>query len=205
MTEIVKLTAEMRERVGTGGARACRRDGRLPGIIYGGKKESTAIQLNYHQLFREINLGGFLSKLVDLEINGKSIRAIPREVHWHPVKEKILHIDFMRVTSDSKITVAVPLRFINEEKSPGLKRGGMLNVVMHEVDLTCPANNIPDHLDIDVAELDIYDTIHTENIKLPAGMSLAHAGRGETTIVTVVPPSTESAAGEATTTEGTPS
>ncbi len=167
MSETRTLSAQARDRVGKGAARATRREGLIPAVIYGGSKTPEAIAIDVPQMVRALNAGKFLSTVFMLDVAGKSTRVVPKDIQFHPVTDQPLHIDFLRVAKDATIAVAVAVRFINEDKSPGLKRGGVLNVVRHEVELEVPANAIPDELIADLEGLDINDSIHISAIALP--------------------------------------
>ena len=170
MTEIVTLSGEPRDRAGKGAARATRRDGRVPAVIYGDKKEPVLLSLEPRALLRELHRPGFFAKLVDVTVNGETHRTLPRDVQLHPVTDMPLHVDFMRVGAHTRITVAIPVRFVDQEKAPGIKRGGLLNVVRHEIEMICSADNIPDHIDVSLEGLDIGASIHISTVKLPAGV-----------------------------------
>jgi len=169
MPEITSLTAERRERAGKGAARATRRMGRVPGIIYGGKQEPVLISLEPRELSRAVANRGFLATLVDVKVDGAVERALPREVQRHPVTDRPLHVDFMRVSGDTRVIVTVPVVFINHELSIGLRRGGILNVVRHGVELSCQADSIPDQLVVDLNGLDIGDSVHASAVGFPPG------------------------------------
>ena len=188
MSEALTLPAELRERAGKGASRALRREGRVPAVIYGGNDEPTAIHLEEKELVRQLNTGYFMNSIVMVEVGGKSVRALPKDVAVHPVTDRPLHVDFLRLAKDAKIQVAVPVVFINEEESPGLKRGGVLNVVRHELELICESDKIPDDITIDVTGLEVGDAIHISNVTLPAGSESAITDR-DFTIATVVAPS----------------
>jgi large subunit ribosomal protein L25 len=187
MTEIVTLEAELRDRAGKGAARATRRDGRVPAVIYGDKQEPIMISLDPKVLGREMHRGGFFGRLVDVKLDGKTHRTLPRDVQLHPVTDVPLHVDFVRVNATTKIHVAVAVAFENHEQSPGLKKGGVLNVVRHEIELICAANNIPDRLHIDLTGHEIGDSIHISALKLPEGVAPAIADR-DFTIATIAAP-----------------
>ena len=144
MAGITSFKAEARERTGKGGARALRRAGKVPAIVYGGGEEPTKVALPVKELKRQISTNPrFFSSVVDLELDGKVLHVLPREAQLHPVTDEPLHIDFVRAEGGARVTVAVPVRFINEPASPGLKRGGVLNIVRREVELVCPADAHP--------------------------------------------------------------
>jgi len=169
MPEIIPLSAELRGRAGRGAARATRRAGRVPGIVYGGDREPTPISLEPRELSRALARRGFLATLVDLTVDGATERTLPREVQYHPATDKPLHIDFMRVAPTTRVTVTVPVVFVNQEQSIGIRRGGILNVVRHGIELNCPVEGIPDHLTVSLDGLDIGDSVHISAVALPEG------------------------------------
>ncbi|HEY1146790.1 MAG TPA: 50S ribosomal protein L25/general stress protein Ctc [Allosphingosinicella sp.] len=169
MSEQLKLSAETRERAGKGASRAMRREGRVPAVIYGNNQEHLSIHLEEKALVKMLNTGFFMNSVVMVEVGGKAHRTLPKDVQFHPVTDRPLHVDFLRIGEHSQVVVAVPVRFINEEESRGLKRGGVLNVVRHELELSCDAANIPDEIVIDLAGYDIGDSIHISAVTLPKG------------------------------------
>jgi large subunit ribosomal protein L25 len=177
MPEIITLSAELRALAGKGPARATRRVGRVPGIVYGGDREPMPISLEPRELSRAVARRGFLATLVDLSIDGSVERALPREVQYHPVTDKPLHVDFMRVAAHSRVTVTVPVVFINHEQSTGLRRGGILNIVRHGIELNCPVDGIPDHLTVSLEGLAIGDSVHISAVALPEGCRPSITGR----------------------------
>lgn len=188
MSEALNLPAEARERAGKGASRAIRRDGRTPAVIYGGKEEPTLIHVEQKELVRQLNTGHFMNSIVNIEIGGKIIRTLPKDVAFHPVTDRPLHVDFLRMTGDSMVEVMVPVVFTNEDASPGLKKGGVLNIVRHELELLCPNAGIPDEIEIDVAGKEIGDSIHISEVALPAGVKSVITDR-DFTIATLVAPS----------------
>lgn len=188
MSDALTLPAELRERAGKGASRELRRQGRVPAVIYGGKEEPTSIHIEARELVRQLGTGHFMNSIVMVEVNGKPVRTIPKDVALHPVTDRPLHADFLRLAKDAKITVAVPVVFINDEASPGLKKGGVLNVVRHELELVCESDKIPDEIALDVTGLDIGDSIHISHVTLPEGSVSAITDR-DFTIATVVAPS----------------
>jgi large subunit ribosomal protein L25 len=188
MSDALTLPAEPRERAGKGASRALRREGRVPAVIYGGKEEPLAIHVEAKELVRQLNTGYFMNSIVMVDVGGKKVRALPKDVALHPVTERPIHVDFLRLAKDAKIQVAVPVLFINEEESPGLKKGGVLNVVRHELELVCESDKIPDNITIDVAGLDVGDAVHISMVKLPEGSESAITDR-DFTIATLVAPS----------------
>ena len=188
MSEALTLPAEARERAGKGASRTLRREGRVPAVIYGGKEEPTAIHIEERVLRRQLGTGHFMNSIVMVEVGGKPVRAIPKDVALHPVTDRPLHVDFLRLSKDSKIQVAVPVVFVNDEASPGLKKGGVLNVVRHDLELVCESDKIPDQIELDVTGLDIGDSIHISHVTLPEGSTSAITDR-DFTIATIVAPS----------------
>ena len=188
MSDALTLPAELRERAGKGASRELRRNGRVPAVIYGGKEEPTAIHIEAKELVRQLGSGHFMNSIVMIDIGGKMVRTLPKDVALHPVTDRPLHVDFLRLSKDAKIQVAVPVVFVNEDDSPGLKKGGVLNVVRHELELVCESDKIPDEIALDVAGLDIGDSIHISHVSLPDGSVSAITDR-DFTIATVVAPS----------------
>lgn len=170
MTTANKLAATARERAGKGAARATRRDGRVPGVIYGDKAAPTLISLDPRDVMREASKAGFFTRLYDIEVGGKTHRVLPRDIQFHPVNDKPEHIDFQRVGASTRVRVEVPVKLENVEKSPGTKRGGVVNLVRHEIELWASPGNIPSRIVIDMAGLDIGDSVHINSIKLPEGV-----------------------------------
>jgi large subunit ribosomal protein L25 len=190
MADILTLTAEVRDRAGKGAARLVRRKGLIPAVIYGNKQDPIMITLEPRQLQKELQKPGFFTHLYDVSINGGAHRVLPRDVQVDPVNDRPLHIDFLRVSADSTIHVQVPVQFINQSASPGLKRGGVLNVVRHEVEMICRADSIPDHLTVDLTGLDIGTSIHISMIQIPEGARPAISDR-DFTVATVAAPTVE--------------
>jgi len=169
MAENKTLAASVRAGTGKGAARAARRENLVPGVIYGGGEEPVAITVKFNELFKMLKAGGFLSTLLTLVVDGKEQRVICRGVQRDVVNDLPRHVDFLRLSSKSRINLAIPVQFLNEETSIGLKAGGTLVVVRNEVELKVTAGNIPDHLEVDLAEVDMGDTIHMSDITLPEG------------------------------------
>lgn len=177
MKAAVELKASKRETLGKGGARAARRAGFVPVEIYANKKSNLSLNVDSAALTNAYIKGGFMSKVISLEVDGKNIFAIPRDIQFHPVTDKIEHADFLHVDDKSVVKVVVPVHFLNTDKSVGIKRGGVLNIVRHEVELFCPVTAIPKALEIDVAALNIGDSIHIHNVELPKGVTPAIKSR----------------------------
>ena len=188
MSDQLTLTAETRERGGKGASRDLRRNGRVPAVVYGGKEEPLMIHVEEKLLMKQLMTGHFMNSVVMIEVGGKTIRTLPKDVAFHPVKDRPIHADFLRIAKDAKVTVAVPVVFTNEEASPGLKRGGVLNIVRHELELVCEADKIPEDITIDVTGFDVGDSIHISHVKLPEGVASAITDR-DFTIATIVAPS----------------
>ncbi|MGB7408074.1 MAG: 50S ribosomal protein L25/general stress protein Ctc [Pontixanthobacter sp.] len=188
MSDALNLPAETRERAGKGASRVLRREGRVPAVIYGGKEEAQPIHVEEKMLTKQLMTGHFMNSIVMVELNGKKVRTIPKDVAFHPVNDRPLHADFLRLTKGAKIEVAIPVVFINEEESPGLKKGGVLNVVRHELDLICEVDKIPSQIEIDVTGKEVGDSIHISEIDLPEGSVSAITDR-DYTIAGLVAPS----------------
>jgi large subunit ribosomal protein L25 len=188
MSDTLTLPAETRERAGKGASRALRREGRVPAVVYGGNEEPLAIHVEEKELRRQLGTGHFFNSVVEVEVGGKKLRTLPKDVAFHPVSDRPLHADFLRLSKDSKVHVEVPVLFINEAASPGLKRGGVLNIVRHELELVCDADKIPEDIQIDVTGLDVGASIHISHVTLPAGSLSAITDR-DFTIATIVAPS----------------
>ena len=182
--ETYELKAEAREQVGKGSARAVRRDGKVPAVIYGDKQPPLAIALSYKDVYYKIHGGGFLTTVATIDVGGKKIPVLPKDYQLDPVNDNPLHVDFLRIGKDTEVNVDVPVHFINEDKSPGIKRGGVLNIVRHEVEFHCPANAIPEFITVDLDGTDIGDSIHISAVKLPAGVSRSFSDR-DFTIATI--------------------
>src|SRR5687768_790157 len=188
MSEQLTLPAEARERAGKGASRALRRDGRVPAVIYGDKKDPLAIHVEEKLLARMLSTGHFMNTIVMVDAGGEPHRTLPKDVQFHPVSSRPIHVDFLRIGEHAQITVAIPVRFDDEEESPGIKRGGVLNIVQHELELVCPASQIPDEIHISLAGLDIGDSIHISQVSLPEGTKAAIDDR-DFTVATIVAPS----------------
>lgn len=203
MRETQELKAEPRPTTGKGPAYQARLKGFTPAIMYGGKNASPEpMMVASRELERHVSSGSFLTTLYMMELNGKKTRVIPRDVQLDPVTDRPVHVDFMRLEKGAKIILHIPVRFRGQESSPGLKRGGTLNIVRHDIELVCPAENIPEYLDADLSALDINDSLHISAIALPEGVTPTI--KRDFTIVSVVAPSgmADERAAEATAAEG---
>jgi len=197
MSDQLTLPAEARDRAGKGASRALRRDGRVPAVFYGEKKEPLSIHVEEKLLTKMLHTGHFMNSVVMIDFKGKPHRTLPKAVDFHPVTSRPIHVDFLRIGEHTKVHVAVPVRFDNEEDSPGLTRGGVLNVVKHELELVCDAAHIPNEIHISLSGLEIGDSIHISEVKLPDGVTAAGADE-DFTVATIVAPSAMKAEEEET-------
>jgi large subunit ribosomal protein L25 len=188
MSEQLTLSAETRERAGKGASRAMRRSGRVPAVIYGEKQEPLAIHVEEKALVKMLSAGHFMNSVVMIDVAGGQSRTLPKDVQFHPVSDRPLHVDFLRIAEHSTVTVNVPIRFVGEDSSRGLKRGGVLNAVRHDLELVCDAAAIPDEIEIDLSALDIGDSLHISHVTLPEGTVSTITDR-DFTIATIVAPS----------------
>ena len=190
MPDVVSLAAELRDRAGKGGARENRRAGRIPAVIYGNKQEPVLIALDGAELLKHLRRPGFMAHVFEITVAGARERVLPREVQHDPVSGKPLHVDFMRFSAETRIHVEVQVKFENEDKAPGLKKGGVLNVVHHTLDLVCSPDAIPESVTVDLTGLELGDVIHADAIKLPEGVELGEDDP-QATIASIAAPSTE--------------
>jgi large subunit ribosomal protein L25 len=195
MSEQLLLPAEARERAGKGASRALRREGRVPAVIYGEKKEPVSVHVEEKLLVKMMSNGHFMNSVVMVEVGGKANRTLPKDVQFHPVTSRPIHVDFVRIGEHAQVTVNIPVRFVDEEQAPGLKRGGVLNVVRHELELVCDAATIPGEIVISLAGLDIGDAVHISNVNLPEGAKPTIDDR-DFTVATLVAPSAMKAEAE---------
>jgi large subunit ribosomal protein L25 len=201
MSDQLTLPAEARDRAGKGASRALRREGRVPAVVYGEKKEPLAIHVEEKLLSRMLSTGHFMNSVIMIDYEGKPHRTLPKAVDFHPVSSRPIHVDFLRIGEHTKVTVGIPVRFDNEEDSPGLKRGGVLNVVQHELELVCDAASIPNEIHIDLTGLEIGDSVHIGQVKLPDGVTAANQEE-DFTVATIVAPSAMKAEEEEAAPEG---
>lgn len=208
MTAVVELKSEARSATGKGGARSSRRQGFVPGIIYGDKKEGLPIQIRQNLFLKAYHGGGFFTKLFDIDIDGKKTRVLARDVQTHPVNDLPEHVDFMRVSDKTKLRLDIPVHVTGEDKCPGIKGGGVLTILAHEIEVSCMASNIPSSIDIDISTLEISDSIKLEDIKFPTGVVPTHSEEDFTVLmistptVDEEPQHSEIAAAEAAAAEG---
>lgn len=181
----VCLDVTVREDIGTGPTRAARRDGFVPGVLYGGDEGPVAISVRKNEVLKAINSGQFISNMIELSHDGKKQKVITKDVQFHPVSDAPMHVDFYRVTEKTIIEVEVPVRFVGDDLSPGIKLGGILNVVRYHIEVKCPAGSIPDQLEADVSAMEIGDSLHISEITLPDNVKPAITDR-DFTIATIV-------------------
>jgi large subunit ribosomal protein L25 len=201
MSDQLTLSAETRNGAGKGASRELRRQNRVPAVIYGNKQEPELIHVEEKALVKLLMTGHFSNSVVEIELGGKKQITIPKDVAFHPVSDRPIHVDFLRIVKGAKVDVEVPVMFVNEDASPGLKRGGVLNIVRHELELICENDKIPDDIQIDVSGFDIGDSIHISHVKLPKGSESKITDR-DFTIATIVAPSALKSTDGDTTVEG---
>lgn len=196
MSEQLTLAAEMREQVGKGASRSLRREGRVPAVIYGDKKDPVAIHVEEKALMRALMTGHFMNSTVMIDVGGKASLTLPKDVAFDPVSDRPVHVDFLRIGAHSTVTVQVPVVFTNEDDSPGISKGnGVLNIVKHDMELVCDASAIPDQIEVSLAGREIGDIIHISDITLPNGVKPAITDR-DFTIASIVPPTVPTAEDE---------
>jgi large subunit ribosomal protein L25 len=182
-----ELAATLRDKVGKGAARAVRRSGQVPAVIYGGKQAPVSISVNDREIYYKIHGGGFFTTVATLTVGSDKIRVLPRDYQLDPVSDRPVHVDFLRVSEGQRITVEVPVQFLNESTAPGIKRGGVLNVVRHRIEVTCPVDAIPEKIVADLAGLDINDSLHISHVPLPEGVKPTITDR-DFTVATIAAP-----------------
>ncbi len=187
MAETKSLAASVRSGTGKGAARSVRREGRIPGVIYGGGDAPMPISLLWHDVNKLIYAGHFLTTTFDLDVDGNVERVIPRDYQLDPIKDRPLHVDFLRIKAGSKITVDIPVHIVNEDEAPGIKQGGVVNLVRHTLELRVGADAIPASVEVDIAGMTIGDSKHMSDIKLPRGAKLA-APEEDFTVLTLAAP-----------------
>ena len=187
MSDDTTISAEQRERVGKGSARAVRRAGRVPAVIYGDKKEPIGITLESREITKIVHQPGIFGRLLNIEVSESEHTVLTRDIQFHPVTDNVLHMDFLRVSGSAKVAVAIAVEFINEDNCPGIKVGGVLNVVRYEVELLCPATTIPEKITVDLEGLKIGDSVHISTIELPDGVTPTITDR-DFTIATIASP-----------------
>ena len=201
MSEQLTLSAETRERAGKGASRHLRREGRVPAVIYGNNEDPLSIHVEEKALVKALSGGHFMNTVVMVETGAAPVRTLPKDVQFHPVTDRPIHVDFLRLAKNATVTVAIPVRFTDEDKSPGLKKGGVLSIVRHDVEVTCPADSIPDDLVASLANVDVGESIHISAFNLPSNVKPTITDR-DFTVATIAVPSAmrseqeEAAAGE---------
>ncbi|MFD1035546.1 50S ribosomal protein L25/general stress protein Ctc [Sphingomonas hankookensis] len=197
MSDTLHLSAETRDRAGKGASRALRREGRVPAVIYGNKQDPEGIHLNARELMKQLMTGHFMNSVIMVDVGGKKVRTLAKDVAFDVVTDQPIHVDFLRISKNATVTVAVPVVFTNEDDAPGIKRaGGVLNVVRHEIELVVEASNIPTEITIDLTGREVGDSIHISDVTLPNGAEPAVEDR-DFTVATIVPPTVPTAADEA--------
>jgi len=202
MSAVKQISAAARTQVGKGAARAVRRQGRIPAVVYGAGEALTPVSLDRNETNLLVYAGHFLTTVFELDIEGRKTRVIPRDYQLDPIKDGVEHVDFLRVSAGARIRVEVPVHAINAGQSPGVKRGGSINIVTHAISLMVPADDIPESVDIDISALDINAAIHLADITLPKGATTTLGG--DVTLVSIVPPTIELAPAAAETAEAAP-
>ncbi len=187
MATVNELSATARPKAGKGAARAVRREGRVPGVIYGDSKEPIGISLDFKELRQKIYAGHFLTTVFNVDVDGMKHRVIPRDFQLDPVKDNPIHVDFLRLGEGAKVRVRVPIHVINADQAPGIKRGGTVNIVTHTISVLCPADDIPQGFDVDITGLEINYSKHLSDIQVPGNVKVLE--HGDITLVTIVPPS----------------
>ena len=187
MSDMTTISASERERVGKGSARAARRAGLVPAVIYGNKKDPVGITMEAREITKIVHQPGIFGRLLEIDVAGTKSTVLTRDIQFHPVSDVVMHLDFLRVSQSATVAVAVPVEFINEDKCPGIKIGGVLNVVRYEVELNCPATAIPEKITIDLDGVKIGDSIHISAIPLPEGVSPTITDR-DFTVATLASP-----------------
>ena len=202
MSDLLTLSADARDRAGKGASRDLRRNGRVPAVIYGNKDAPEGIHIEEKLLMKALMTGHFFNSIVMIEVGGNQVRTLPKDVQFHPVSDRPLHADFLRIGEHSEVHVDVPVHFTDEALSPGMKRGAVLNVVRHELALVCDAALIPDEIAISLAGLDVGDSIHISAVTLPVGAKSAITDRDFTIATMVAPSGMKSSEGDTTKAEG---
>jgi large subunit ribosomal protein L25 len=188
MSDLLTLSAETRDRVGKGASRALRRENRVPCVIYGNKEDPLGIHVEEKLLLKALHTGHFFNSVIMINVDGKEVRTLPKDVAFHPVTDRPIHADFLRISEHAKVHVEVPVHFVDEALSPGIKRGGVLNIVRHEVELVCDAAEIPDDVTVSLKGYEVGDSIHISAVALPNGVTTAITDR-DFTLATIVAPS----------------
>ncbi len=197
MSDLLTLSAETRDRVGKGASRALRRENRVPCVIYGNNEDPLGIHVEEKLLMKALHTGHFFNSVVMIEVGGKKVRTLPKAVAFHPVTDRPIHADFLRISEHAKVHVEVPVHFIDELLSPAIKRGAVLNIVRHEVELICDAAEIPDEVTVSLKGYEVGESIHMSAVTLPAGVTTAITDRDFTLATIVAPSALKSSEGDA--------
>ena len=197
MAKVISIKADARERVGKGAARATRRAGFVPAVIYGDNKEPESIQIRLNEIIRLINRGGFLSHTYEIDVDGKKTTVLPRDMQLHPVSDVPMHIDFLRLAKGGTVVMEIPVKVVDEDKCPGLTRGGTINYTRHEIELEVPNDKIPEFVEVSVANVELGDAVKVSAVKLPAGCTPTITDRDFTIVTIAAPSSLKSAEAEA--------
>jgi large subunit ribosomal protein L25 len=201
MSDQLTLSAETRDRAGKGASRHLRRQGRIPAVIYGNNETPLGVHVEEKLLMKALMTGHFMNSVVMIDVGGKQLRTLPKDVQFHPVSDRPLHADFLRISEHAKVHVNVPVHFTDEALSPGIKRGGVLNVVRHELELICDAAMIPDEIEISLSGREVGDSIHISSVSLPAGAESAITDRDFTIATIIAPSALKSSEGDTASTE----
>lgn len=193
MSDVIKISATRRERGGKGAARAVRNQGLVPAVIYGAKKEPIAITISPREITKEYWSGHFGTRIWEVEVDGEKERTLPRDIQKHPITEFVQHVDFMRVSEKTIVNVNVPVQFVNENSCQGLKKGGVLNIVRHEIEVSCRADSIPEAIEVDMSGFELGDSVHISHVQLPKNVTPTIVDR-DFTIATIAVPSSIRAA-----------
>ncbi|PCI05751.1 MAG: 50S ribosomal protein L25/general stress protein Ctc [Hyphomicrobiales bacterium] len=187
MSDTIVLEAQARDRVGKGASRELRRNKMVPAVIYGDKKEPLSIALPFKELSRQTSSRSFMTSLVDITLDGKKHSVLPKDIQFDAVRDFVIHVDFLRVSGKTVVTVEIPVHFLNEEECPGLKAGGVLNIVRHAVEVNCPASAIPEHFEVDLINFELGDSVNISSVTLPDGVEPTITDR-DFTIATIASP-----------------
>jgi len=194
----MKVVASSRKEQGSSASRRLRRAGQVPGIVYGGSAEPTAVAIEHNPLYHSLRIEAFHSSILDMELDGKTEQVLLRDVQWHPYKPQVVHIDFQRVAAGEKITMKVPLHYVNQEVSPAVKlSAAIVGHVVNEIEITCLPKDLPSFIEVDLSGLETGQTLHASDIKLPDGVSLAlHGGENPAIVTATIPAGAKSEEGE---------
>lgn len=187
MSDTIVLEAQARDRVGKGASRELRRNKMVPAVIYGDKKDPLSIALPFKELSTQASSRSFMTSLVDITVDGKKHSVLPKDIQFDAVRDFVIHVDFLRVSGKTIVTVEIPVHFLNDEECPGLKAGGVLNIVRHAVEVNCPASAIPEHFEVDLINFELGDSVNISSVTLPDGVEPTITDR-DFTIATIASP-----------------